>query len=336
MMCSPYLTGSLAVMLVIVSFYYWTVSTENNDLDKKIQELQQQLKTGSSHIISLESEIKDLRKTNEKCKKEKNNERMLKEEAENKHKQVFKEKEKLDQKLTEMSLQADEDEEKKKRLAEEKERQEETEDDLRDELDSVKKNLTICSAELASERAEKLLVPPPGAGKVPPRHLGNNNLGPGQLPDLNPEAVSVIKKETQGAGLSIVEPLESDKPGGISSSKPPAPDNDELNLPGDNLDNAEDDSQIAQHENGPEGKEEIQDDDQNPDGQIDERVDLDKQIYLVDKNHVEGDIKDETFTGEGDDGNTDEFGTGNEDVGEEKLESLKESLKKEDETPMTR
>jgi len=350
MMCSPYLTGSLAVMLVIVSFYYWTVSTENNDLDKKIQELQQQLKTGSSHIISLESEIKDLRKTNEKCKKEKNNERMLKEEAENKHKQVFEEKEKLDQKLTEMSLQADEDEEKKKRLAEEKERQEEkerheekkkrlqeeTEDDLRDELDSVKKNLTICSAELASERAEKLLVPPPGAGKVPPRHLGNNNLGPGQLPDLNPEAVSVIKKETQGAGLSIVEPQESDKPGGISSSKPPAPDNDELNLPGDNLDNAEDDSQIAQHENGPEGKEEIQDDDQNPDGQIDERVDLDKQIYLVDKNHVEGDIKDETFTGEGDDGNTDEFGTGNEDVGEEKLESLKESLKKEDETPMTR
>jgi len=335
-MCSPYLTGSLAVMLVIVSFYYWIVSTENNDLDKKIQELQQQLKTGSNHIISLESEIKDLQKTNEKWNKERNKERKLKEEVEKKHKEVLQEKEKLDQKLTEMSLQADEDEEKKKRLTEEKERQEETEDDLRDELDSVKKNLTICSAELASERAEKLLVPPPGADKVPPRHLGNNNLGPGQLPDLNPEAVSVIKKETQGAGLSIVEPRESDKLDGTSSSKPPAPDTDELNLPGDNLDNAEDDSQIAQHENGPEGKEEIQDDDQNPDGQIDERVDLDKQVYLVDKNHVEGDIKDETFTGDGDDGNTDEFGTGNEDVGEEKLESLRESLKKEDETPMTR
>merc|ERR1719206_526371 len=35
-----------------------------------------------------------------------------------------------------------------------------------------------------------------------------------------------------------------------------------------NLDNAEDDSQIAQHENGPDGKKEIQDDDQNPDGQV--------------------------------------------------------------------
>merc|ERR1740137_84894 len=51
----------------------------------------------------------------------------------------------------------------------------------------------------------------------------------------------------------------------------------------ENLDNAEDDSQIAQHENGREGKEEIEDDDQNPDGQIDETVDLDKQHYLVDK-----------------------------------------------------
>jgi len=36
----------------------------------------------------------------------------------------------------------------------------------------------------------------------------------------------------------------------------------------ENLDNAEDDSQIAQHENGREGKEEIEDDDQNPDGQV--------------------------------------------------------------------
>ena len=71
MMCSPYLTGSLAVMLVIVSFNYWTVSTENNDLGKKIQELQQQLKTGTNHIQSLESDIKDLKSYNEDLKKSK-------------------------------------------------------------------------------------------------------------------------------------------------------------------------------------------------------------------------------------------------------------------------
>ena len=198
MMCSPYLTGSLAIMLVIVSFQYWTVSTENTDLGKRIFELQNQLKTGSKHILSLESDIKDLQKTNNNLEHSKNEEKKLKEEAESKYKDAVDEKEKLDKKLTEMSLQADEDEEKKKRLAEEKERQEETEDNLRDELDSVKGNLTVCTAELASERADKLLAPPAGASHVPPRHLGNNNLGPGQLPDVNPEAVSVIKKETQG------------------------------------------------------------------------------------------------------------------------------------------
>ena len=88
-MCSPYLTGSLAVMLVIVSFNYWSVSTENNELARKIRELQQQLKTGTNHIESLESEIKDLRNTNDKIKVLKNSEKSLKEEAEKKFKKVF-------------------------------------------------------------------------------------------------------------------------------------------------------------------------------------------------------------------------------------------------------
>merc|ERR1712048_524742 len=152
-------------------------------------------------------------------------------------------------------------------------------------------------------------------------------------------SVSVVKKETQGAGLSILESdenkkavLEADKSQslGISSSSKPVikpqimDGGGVLPLPGDNLDNAEDDSQIVQHENGPEGKEEIQDDDQNPDGQIDETVDLDKQLYMVDKNEVEGDDKEETI--KDDEENSDDFGTSNEDVGEEKLENLKESL----------
>ena len=46
---------------------------------------------------------------------------------------------------------------------------------------------------------------------------------------------------------------------------------------------------------------------------------------MVDKNEVEGDDKEED-----DEENSDDFGTSNEDVGEEKLENLKESLNKED------
>merc|ERR1711909_203604 len=173
-----------------------------------------------------------------------------------------------------------------------------------------------------------------GVGGIPPRHLGRSDgLGPGQLPDVHPGAVSVVKKETQGSGLIIEdgqgnalnEDKQVDKMGdspspkvevmNLSSSRKPASpspagqvaDNPGVDKPNivvneagvmplpnlvksgegkagfDNLDNAEDDSQIAQHENGPEGKKEIQDDDQNPDGQIDETVDLDKQHYLVDK-----------------------------------------------------
>ena len=64
--------------------------------------------------------------------------------------------------------------------------------------------------------------------------------------------------------------------------------------------------------------------------QIDETVDLDKQLYMVDKIPVEGEDKVETISK--DDENTDDFGTSNEDMGgEEKLENLKESLNKEDE-----
>ena len=43
---------------------------------------------------------------------------------------------------------------------------------------------------------------------------------------------------------------------------------DESKAGSENLDNAEDDSHIAAIENGPEGNKEIQDDDQNPDGQV--------------------------------------------------------------------
>jgi len=339
MMCSPYLTGSLVVMLVIVSFNYWTTQTENSDLAKRIQDLQQQLKTGSSYISSLESEKDDLQK---KLKQFKTNEIRSKELEDKKYKEVLEGKEKLEKKLTDMKAIQAEDEEEEKRLNEEKESQEKMVDSLRDELESVKRNLSSCQGELASERADRLLVPPAGGGEReawPPRHL-DTVLGPGQLPDINPEAVSVVRKETQGSGLKL-EPLplgsQKLKAGNISSSsKPPGvlPLSEEFKLPGDNLDQAEDDSQIAQHENGPEGKEEIQDDDQNPDGQIDETVDLDKQLYLVDKNQVEDDKINETLNG--DEESPGELGTSNEDVGEEKLENLKESLNKEDETPLTR
>merc|ERR1719468_514283 len=65
-------------------------------------------------------------------------------------------------------------------------------------ISAVQLNVTACQAELASERADRLLTLPQGAGQgMPPRHLPSK-LGPGQLPDINPDAVSVVRKETNG------------------------------------------------------------------------------------------------------------------------------------------
>jgi len=340
-MCSPYLTGSLGIMLCLVTFNYWSVSTQNSDLVKKVEEMQQQLQLGSKHIESLEEETREVRRQMKTYKDRVAEEKELKKEVEMKFKDMNKDRDDLKLRLDAMVELKSEADESERKLSEDKEMQDKAMDILRDEKEEVKEqllsvqaNLTSCQAELASDRAEKLLVPPQAA-VMAPRHLGrSDSLGPGQLPDVNPGAVSVIKKETQGSGLSIVDnakkmvdnvvnsvgvspspqvevmnlsssrkPVSSSQGGELEAQQQgivPAPkivvnEAGVMPLPNmiksgdakaagfDNLDNAEDDSQIAQHENGPEGKKEILDDDQNPDGLIDETIDLDKQHYLVDK-----------------------------------------------------
>merc|ERR1719381_430333 len=78
MMCSPYLTGSLALMLLLVTFNYWSVSTNNFDLVKEVKMMQTQLKTGSGtiqdkerEVAELKEELKAVRQSLEKCKGEK-------------------------------------------------------------------------------------------------------------------------------------------------------------------------------------------------------------------------------------------------------------------------
>ena len=208
-MCSPYLTGSLVIMLVIVVVNYWTVATENADLAKKIQEMQQQLKSGTVHITNLEEELKLVRENEKNCK---HNAKQIKEESEVKYRDLEKQREKLERQLKDRRK--DEEEEEKKH-SEDREMQEKVVDNLRDEVEMLKQNITnlqqnitICQSELNSERADKILVPPQGAG-IPPRHLPSK-LGPGQLPDVSPDAVSVVRKETQGKSFPIhSERLES-------------------------------------------------------------------------------------------------------------------------------
>jgi len=356
LMCSPYLTGSLVIMLCILAFNYWSVASENSDLTSKIREMQQQLKSGTIHIKDIEEELRIVRESEKSCKIESEK---YKHESDAKY-------DKLEEKHLElekqMKFKEQDDEAEEQKLTEDKEMKEKENDHLRDIIEGLKKNMTEvqdsvsqCQGQLASERADRMIVPPAGA-RVPPQHLPAGPLGPGQLPDINPDSVSVVRKETQGAGLTIEEEEAHDvkndivqvhgsssrSPVSVSSSSPSRKNNDALALgpgvvpapaivvneagvmPLPNLDKAEDDINVNHNE---------EDDDQNPDGMIDETVDLDKQSYLVDKNQDDGDNIDsrgvddkpsDKVDNEADDALSDEI------VGKDKLENLKETLSKDE------
>jgi len=399
MICSPYLTGSLALMLVLVTFNYWSVSTNNFDLVKEVKMMQTQLKTGSGTIQEKErdmgemkEELKAVRQSLEKCKGEKATLESVKESLKicNTEKQTC-EREKvgeLEQARKEGKKVKDNLLNKSQKLTEEKEVLERRTKELEEEVEGAKRSLKDLEGEVASLRAEQLkpkvrpairLTGGGGGGGDVQESAG---LGRGQLPDVDPKAVSVVQKETRGmtfhldssgrhylpilprgnpkaprppplhsvmnlrdpkaapakpssksggpkdlkdpkapmpspksqedpqssrtkrhllfpgSGSDGDHPLmaprhlppgpSSPKPRGISSSSSVKSVGLVDNVAGvmpppNNLDQAEDDANIPLHKNGPEGKIMLEEDDQDPNGQIDELVDPEKQQFLQDK-----------------------------------------------------
>jgi len=314
-MCSPYLTGSLALMLVLVTFNYWSVSTNNFDLVKEVKMMQTQLKTGSGTIqdkerdvADLREELKTVRQSLEKCKGEKATLESVKESLKicNTDKQTC-EREKvadLEQARKEAKKVKDTLLNKSQKLTEEKEVVERRSKELEEELEGAKSSLKDLEGEVASLRAEQLkskdrpaIRLTGGGGDIKEE---GGSLGRGQLPDVNPKAVSVVQKETRGSASAddhlhpVMAPRHlppgpsSPKPRGISSSSSVKSVGLVDNVggvmpPPNNLDQAEDDAQIPLHKNGPDGKIMLEDDDQDPNGQIDETVDPEKQQFLQDK-----------------------------------------------------
>merc|ERR1719222_1593657 len=306
MMCSPYLTGSLALMLVLVTFNYWSVSTNNFDLVKEVKMMQTQLKTGSGTIqekerdvSEMKEELKAARQSLEKCKGEKATLESVKESLKicNTEKQTF-EREKiseLEQARKEAKKVKDNLMNKSQKLTEEKEVLERRTKELEEEVEGAKSSLKDLEGEVASLRAEQLkpqVRPAISLTGGDGQELGG--LGRGQLPDVDPKAVSVVQKETRGSG-SVMAPRHLPPPGpsspnprGISSSSSVKSVGLVDNVGGvmpvpNNLDQAEDDAHIPLHKNGPDGKIMLEEDDQDPNGQIDEMVDPEKQQFLQDK-----------------------------------------------------
>merc|ERR1719318_360195 len=310
MMCSPYLTGSLALMLVLVTFNYWSVSTNNFDLVKEVKLMQTQLKTGSGTIqereretAGLKEELKTVRQALEKCRGEKATLESVKESLKicNTEKQTCESDKvsELEQARKEAKKVKDNMLNESAQLKEEKEALEMQKRKLEEDLKEANNSITDLRGEVSSLRAEQL-KPKPAArpalrltgGEGGGEGVGEH--GRGQLPDVDPKAVSVVQKETRGSG-GIIEPLppggpSSPKPRGSSSKSGGLVDNIGGVMPvPNNLDQAEDDAHIPEHQNGPDGNTVLEDDDQDPDGQIDETVDPEKQQFLQEKA-----MKDET------------------------------------------
>jgi len=353
MMCSPYLTGSLAVMLVLVTFNYWSVSTNNFDLVKETQKLQAQLKSGSGTIQDKDNEVVELKEKlkNSQISMQKQLEHVREDlqqacvkESDKSAAKAREEKELLQKKGNDLDSEVDD---LNKQISELNIQLENSKTDLekanngldnvksellqtKSELDSTKNELSQSQKEVLSLKAQQLTAP--GHARNLGAPPGSGGLGMGQLGDVDPNAIHVVKKDSLGGSGLKLSPLatgpSSPKPLGISSSKLPVLVD---NVPGvmpppNNLDQAEDDSHRPENENGPEGKKDLQDDDQNPNGEIDEHVDLDKQQFLEDKAAESGlETKDMVVEGHEDDGK-DVVAEANEDVNMNSLNDLKQSL----------
>lgn len=213
LMCSPYLTGSLGVMLVLVSFNYWSISTQNYDLLTRIQQMQKQLAIGTeriedlekkeqslvSHLQSKDSEVAECRNERNEYKKQITYQRSSREKAEERlqeetelKKTALQEKE---------GLQTDVN-----RLTEEKDALQVQIDTLQDDIAKKDNRTAMLGKELEEIRnqynqnrnKEELKEEGIKVANIPSDKLE------GQLPDVDPNAVTIERAKNEGTGLHIV------------------------------------------------------------------------------------------------------------------------------------
>jgi len=230
LLMSPYFTGSLGAMLIIVSFSYWSVSTQNKFLTDKLSELQEQLKV----------EVKMIEDSEVRCAKYQLVLKQEKDKIENERDDCLKKFDLLEKENIHQVGKIHELEELKDNLNKENEDLKDVEDEarLRDENNRLQENLDIAeskistleskleeeeikSRDLQGKLSELLETDPHAAARMFPSQFDGSKaeLGQGQLPDVNPASVSVIKKDTLGGGGNVLKILPPESP----SSKPASP-----------------------------------------------------------------------------------------------------------------
>merc|ERR1719457_90302 len=215
---SPYFTGSLTVILVILGFSYWSTNSQNKFLTAKIEELQQDFKLEAKLVQDTEAraakfqqhlneesdtlkfELADCKKKYDLLEKENIYQVGQITELEDSKNQLIKDVEELKIDTQETKLQ-----EENLRLAQ-------TVDELEAKISNLETKLTdeeSKSKDLQGKLAEIFETNPHVAEQFRQQRGkpgDSQNLGPGQLPDVNPAAVQVVKKDTlgpNGSGLQI-------------------------------------------------------------------------------------------------------------------------------------
>jgi len=249
LVCSPYLTGSLGLMLLLVGFNYWNVSTQNHDLVIKIKEMQEQLRVGSERIEDLQSTQENLKQDlglasdlKGRCEEEKSD---LGRELQEKIESIRYNKDAQDTEVRELTEANEKTVAESASLKKKVDTLEKERDGLKDKKDVLarqKENLEAKLLEIQKDYEAAATKAADLQGKLSELLVQNGHveanaelktaaLGAGQLPDVDPAAVSVVKKDTFGGpSLKILEDkypgsaLKSSSQGppvrGISSSSP--------------------------------------------------------------------------------------------------------------------
>jgi len=218
---SAYVTGALCLMLLISGMSYWSTSSQNKFLAAKVEELQEDLKLEAKLIEDTEARCAkyQLHITEERDKYQLERNDCQKKfdllEKENIYQvgqidSLEEAKAKLLNNIEELKIDTHET-----RLQEENIRLSDSVDDLQKKLSDLQTKLEeeqLTSRDLKG-KLDEILETNPHIAQPSGGRKQQQQLGVGQLADVNPAAVSVVKKDTLGGRINKFDTLLSDNNG---------------------------------------------------------------------------------------------------------------------------
>eukprot|EP00088_Acartia_fossae_P049381 TRINITY_DN5435_c1_g2_i9.p1 TRINITY_DN5435_c1_g2~~TRINITY_DN5435_c1_g2_i9.p1 ORF type:complete len:234 (-),score=37.81 TRINITY_DN5435_c1_g2_i9:139-840(-) len=196
LLSSPYITGSLGVLVIFLGFSYWTTDVQIKILTKKLEELNIDLKAESKLVTETESRYMKLQEDHNKLHSKL-------ELLEEKNIQKARKIQDLEESNAAMNQEIQSNQVLAGKSSDQNKQLQDTVNELRNQIEELENQLEeqeLKSKNLQGELTDILEQDPHAPVKLQ-RHGHRKtvgSLGPGQLPDVNPAAVNVVKKDTLG------------------------------------------------------------------------------------------------------------------------------------------